>query len=66
MATCSLPARRGASGKPPRARRTSTRSTSRNAIAFAETHLRASVQIFRNNCKVAEGLLDPVTDFACL
>ena len=33
-----------------------------NAIAFAETHLRASVQIFRNNCKVAQGVLDPVTN----
>jgi CubicO group peptidase (beta-lactamase class C family) len=32
------------------------------AIAYAQTHLRASVQIFRNNCKVGQGLLDPVTD----
>jgi CubicO group peptidase (beta-lactamase class C family) len=32
------------------------------AITYAETHLRATVQIFRNNCKVAEGLADPVTE----
>lgn len=34
----------------------------REAIAYANTHLRASVQIFRNNCRVAGGALDPVTD----
>lgn len=32
------------------------------AILYAETHLRASVKIFRNNCKIGEGLLDPVTE----
>jgi CubicO group peptidase (beta-lactamase class C family) len=31
------------------------------AINYADTHLRASVQIFRNNCEVDEGLLNPVT-----
>jgi CubicO group peptidase (beta-lactamase class C family) len=34
------------------------------AIAYADTHLRLSVQIFRNNCRVAAGLTDPVTDNA--
>jgi CubicO group peptidase (beta-lactamase class C family) len=34
------------------------------AVAYANTHLRISIQIFRNNCKVSEGLLDPVTDNA--
>lgn len=34
----------------------------RDAIAYASTHLRTSVQIFRNNCRVAAGPLDPVTD----
>jgi CubicO group peptidase (beta-lactamase class C family) len=33
----------------------------REAIAYANTHLRASVQVFRNNCRVATGALDPVT-----
>ncbi|GAA3576846.1 hypothetical protein GCM10022222_71930 [Amycolatopsis ultiminotia] len=32
------------------------------AVAYASTHLRSSVQIFRNNCRVAAGPLDPVTD----
>ena len=32
------------------------------AIAYAQTHLRASVQIFRNDCKIGQGALDPVTD----
>ena len=32
------------------------------AIAYANTHMRLSVQIFRNNCRVAAGALDPVTD----
>ncbi|MCW2800542.1 MAG: hypothetical protein JWQ70_2014 [Aeromicrobium sp.] len=32
------------------------------AILYAQTHLRASVQIFRNDCKIGRGLLDPVTD----
>ena len=32
------------------------------AILYAQTHLRASVQIFRNDCKIGQGLLDPVTD----
>ncbi|WP_326567051.1 serine hydrolase [Amycolatopsis rhabdoformis] len=32
------------------------------AIAYAQTHLRASVQIFRDNCRIGRGLLDPVTD----
>ena len=32
------------------------------ALAYANTHGRASVQIFRNNCLVGRGLLDPLTD----
>jgi CubicO group peptidase (beta-lactamase class C family) len=32
------------------------------AILYAQTHLRASVQIFRNDCKIGQGLLDPITD----
>src|ERR1700709_1420054 len=32
------------------------------AILYAQTHLRASVQIFRNDCKIGQGLLDPVSD----
>jgi CubicO group peptidase (beta-lactamase class C family) len=34
------------------------------AITYADTHMRTSVQIFRNNCKVAEGVTDPLTDNA--
>ncbi|MCO5613622.1 hypothetical protein L7F22_067900 [Adiantum nelumboides] len=32
------------------------------AITYASTHNRLSVQIFRNNCKVATSILDPLTD----
>ncbi|WIX81042.1 serine hydrolase [Amycolatopsis carbonis] len=32
------------------------------AVAYAQTHLRASVQIFRYDCRIGRGLLDPVTD----
>ncbi|KAF4334895.1 beta-lactamase transpeptidase [Fusarium beomiforme] len=32
------------------------------AIAYASTHGRISVQVFRNNCRVATGPLDPITD----
>lgn len=32
------------------------------AIAYATTHNRFSVQIFRNNCKVGTSILDPITD----
>lgn len=32
------------------------------AIAYATSHGRGSTQIFRNNCRVAAGALDPVTD----
>jgi CubicO group peptidase (beta-lactamase class C family) len=35
----------------------------RDAIAYAQIHVRASVQIFRNNCRIGRGLLDPVTDY---
>ncbi|KAJ5112174.1 beta-lactamase/transpeptidase-like protein [Penicillium argentinense] len=30
--------------------------------AYANTHRHASIQIFRNNCLIRKGLLDPVTD----
>ncbi|KAF9775292.1 hypothetical protein IL306_006616 [Fusarium sp. DS 682] len=32
------------------------------AIAYATSHGRISVQVFRNNCRVATGPLDPITD----
>jgi CubicO group peptidase (beta-lactamase class C family) len=32
------------------------------ALAYANSHLRISVQIFRNNCRIGAGLLDDVTD----
>ncbi|TNC29664.1 serine hydrolase domain-containing protein [Amycolatopsis alkalitolerans] len=32
------------------------------AVTYAQTQLRASVQIFRDNCKIGQGLADPVTD----
>lgn len=32
------------------------------ALLYAQTHLRSSVKIFRNNCKIGQGLLDPVTE----
>ncbi|RMZ76825.1 hypothetical protein DV738_g4736, partial [Chaetothyriales sp. CBS 135597] len=32
------------------------------ALAYANTHGRLSVQIFRHNCRVGAGLLDPLTD----
>lgn len=34
----------------------------REAITYANTHLRTSVQIFRNDCRVGRGLVDPVTE----
>lgn len=34
----------------------------KKALTYAQAHLRASVQIFRNDCRVGTGLLDPVTD----
>lgn len=34
----------------------------RQALSYAQTHLRSSVKIFRNNCKIGQGLLDPVTE----
>lgn len=36
----------------------------RQAIDYASTHLRTSVQIFRNNCRVGASPLDPVTEQA--
>lgn len=33
----------------------------RDAVAYAQTHLRLSVRIYRNNCLVGTGPLDPVT-----
>lgn len=34
----------------------------RRALAYAQTHLRSSVKILRNNCQIGQGLLDPVTE----
>ncbi|WP_240691370.1 serine hydrolase domain-containing protein [Amycolatopsis nivea] len=34
----------------------------RKAVAYAATHLRLSVQVFRNNCRVGTGPLDPITE----
>ncbi|HET6152542.1 MAG TPA: serine hydrolase [Marmoricola sp.] len=60
--TCALPASgtRFATATP--AQESISASAVKAALAYAQTHLRASVQIFRNNCKIGQGLLDPVTD----
>jgi CubicO group peptidase (beta-lactamase class C family) len=62
MTTCALPASGTSFGQASPAQEDLNPSAVQAAILYANTHLRASVQIFRNNCKVAQGLLDPVTD----
>jgi CubicO group peptidase (beta-lactamase class C family) len=62
MATCALPAAGTNFGVATPAQEDLNASAVQAAINYADTHLRASVQIFRNNCKVAQGLLDPVTN----
>ncbi len=62
MTTCALPASGTTFGKASPAQEDLNPAAVQAAILYANTHLRASVQIFRNNCKVAQGLLDPVTD----
>jgi CubicO group peptidase (beta-lactamase class C family) len=62
MTTCALPSGGGSVGNATPGQEDLNPAAVASAIAYANTHLRASVQIFRNNCKVAQGLLDPVTD----
>ncbi|HEX3839406.1 MAG TPA: serine hydrolase [Acidimicrobiales bacterium] len=62
MTQCGLPASGGNVGNATPGQEDLNPVAVASAIEYANTHLRASVQIFRNNCKVAEGLLDPVTD----
>jgi CubicO group peptidase (beta-lactamase class C family) len=62
MKHCPLPtAGQGVGGATP-AQEDLTGADVQAAVAYADTHLRTTVQIFRNNCKVAQGLADPVTD----
>jgi CubicO group peptidase (beta-lactamase class C family) len=60
--TCALPVSGSAFASATPAEVSLDPAAVRAAISYAQLHLRASVQIFRNNCKVGEGLLDPVTD----
>jgi CubicO group peptidase (beta-lactamase class C family) len=62
MTSCALPSPGEVVGQATPAQEDLNPAAVAAAIAYANTHLRASVQIFRNNCKVAEGVLDPVTD----
>jgi CubicO group peptidase (beta-lactamase class C family) len=62
MSTCALPSSGQSFGNATPAQEDLNPAAVQQAILYAETHLRASVQIFRNNCKVAQGLLDPVTN----
>jgi CubicO group peptidase (beta-lactamase class C family) len=62
MATCALPAAGAGFGQATPAQEDLNPAAVQAAITYADTHLRASVQIFRNNCKVAQGVLDPVTN----
>ncbi len=62
MTNCALPASGLMFGQATPAQEDLNPIPVQEAIAYAETHLRASVQIFRNNCKIAQGLLDPVTN----
>jgi CubicO group peptidase (beta-lactamase class C family) len=62
MATCGLPTSGQSIGTATPAGEDLNPTAVDQAILYAETHLRASVQIFRNNCKVAQGVADPVTN----
>jgi CubicO group peptidase (beta-lactamase class C family) len=62
MKHCQLPAAGQSVGSATPAQEDLRSADVANAINYADTHLRASVQIFRNNCRVAAGLLDPITD----
>jgi CubicO group peptidase (beta-lactamase class C family) len=64
MKHCALPAAGRSVGSATPAQEDLRAADVADAIGYAETHLRASVQIFRNNCRVAAGLLDPITDNA--
>jgi len=59
---CALPTARGTFGTATPAQQQVDPRAVRAAIRYAQTHLRASVQIFRHNCRIGQGLLDPVTD----
>jgi CubicO group peptidase (beta-lactamase class C family) len=62
QATCALPAAGAPFSAATPAQVDIDPAAVRAAILYAQTHLRASVQIFRNNCKIGQGLLDPITD----
>jgi CubicO group peptidase (beta-lactamase class C family) len=62
MSTCALPSSGQSIGSATPAEEDLNPTAVQEAILYAETHLRASVQIFRNNCKVAQGVADPVTN----
>lgn len=62
MRTCALPASGTSFPTATPAAEDVDPAAVRSAILYAQLHLRASVQIFRNNCKIGQGLLDPVTD----
>jgi CubicO group peptidase (beta-lactamase class C family) len=64
MRHCALPAPGQSVGSATPAQEDLRASDVAAAIDYADTHLRTSVQIFRNNCRVAAGLLDPITDNA--
>ncbi len=64
MKHCALPAAGQQVGSATPAQEDLRAADVADAINYADTHLRASVQIFRNNCRVAAGLLDPITDNA--
>lgn len=59
---CALPTQGGEVGSAEPNQESLDPDAVNSAIAYASTHLRASVQIFRNNCRVGSGPLDPVTD----
>jgi CubicO group peptidase (beta-lactamase class C family) len=62
MKHCALPAAGQSVGTATPAQEDLRTTDVADAINYADTHLRASVQIFRNNCRVAAGLPDPITD----
>lgn len=59
---CALPAARADFASAPPDRVALDPATVRAALDYANTHLRTSVMIFRDNCLVGRGALDPVTD----
>ena len=61
MTNCALPASGSTFGQATPAQEDLNPVAVEEAIAYADTHLRASVQIFRNNCQVGTSPLNPVT-----